>query len=1150
MSPCRQSEEDDDDEQQQCPAAATLNLSGLAGRRRRRGRGGATQKTTRIKGSGDALPKKNAYNNAASGAKVLSVSGAAADSNNKKKSNSISKRKRSSDRYYDDDAPRRPPIPSSFVDTDALTAMEADFFRGDDKKESSGSGSSSSNPKKRSNAEKQAVREKLGALKHKLDGDTSEKISNNNNNSKRTNEKTDETSDSNSGDDDDDDLFQPVFATKKKNNSTELPFKKNKKKEAAAAAAIANNTNAKTTTAEEDDDNDDDPPAQTSSSSSCTGNNNQGASTRNGATGTDDDDDDVDNREQELLQATIRDCYQAMDDGRTRTTGDVVKAVAHRLGWSQTQRRAHRPQIIRELEQLIGNRKKKQKKQQQPQQQQPTLDDLHAAVDRAFAAIPPHRLPSCSVREFVQATEQIIQQGGGGVPAFTKETRRRVKQRVAALLLQQPPAQQQQHSSAVAAIPDKSSVPLQEEQAGVPPLPKPTGVSEKKNEQSLAKPCVAAAAEEITEPSEPLEQSTRVLPTNDKSSEPSKTSAHRVAVEKAAEPAKTQTDPTKPFTDPTAENMDSAVVVVKPKKAQTAENTDDAIAVEVKPKKAAPRRPRTAKAAATTKAKPAPAPAPPRKDATMENHAFSETAPSAKAPAAKGHKRARAAKSCNLCAKCPCKLRDRDSLGGGPLTKIEFAQSDAAIEKALMKRLVKLEETTDQYEEQTDAVRRRLKKHRRDIWKKRDALLKRYDERQAKRKGTTTLSTTSRFLPDVDEFHQQLETEHLRKKRRTNTAVAQAQQAVFATTKPKIQPTLTQMFGGGKNVDDDETEEPLEKAVDSNGSEMNGDDSGKAVDRLDRALDSDGFATHNNYKDDEDDEDEISVEDDGYQQLCGPPSPAVRVESKSSSQTESADSPSKNAARHSVWDAVRNGNYNSSWDRLFYEEAEEVGVEHLLGLFGSSQQGDDAPSPASKQDGPGFSQSVLSIRGKSLAEAVTNQICADANKRSTIERVCPNWQENIAFAMGQKDEAEVSEALQNVQRAQAKLRRARLEILRKIEEEEAALGVFEESLQQSLTRFAPRTDSSTASSSSKESGPSEPTDVAFPARRAGLLAARHSVESEVRTILATPLSPSSRLLSSTATKPREGNADYQQHCKPDDTPMSVASRESLAVASQ
>lgn len=79
-----------------------------------------------------------------------------------------------------------------------------------------------------------------------------------------------------------------------------------------------------------------------------------------------------------------------------------------------------------------------------------------------------------------------------------------------------------------------------------------------------------------------------------------------------------------------------------------------------------------------------------------------------------------------------------------------FSRSDGAVERTLMRRLQKLEKSTEHLEEQTEAVRRRLKKHRRDVWKR-----KARDELRGSINTNTNRTADSYFLPDAEIFEQQ-----------------------------------------------------------------------------------------------------------------------------------------------------------------------------------------------------------------------------------------------------------------------------------------------------------------------------------------------------------------------------------------------------------
>jgi hypothetical protein len=157
-----------------------------------------------------------------------------------------------------------------------------------------------------------------------------------------------------------------------------------------------------------------------------------------------------------------------------------------------------------------------------------------------------------------------------------------------------------------------------------------------------------------------------------------------------------------------------------------------------------------------------------------------KTPAQAKAASARPPPRKRARKgSCALCTTCPC----QNSHEHDDHTMVDFksmSRSDGAVEKALIRRVQKLEKSTENLEEQAEAVRRKLKKHRRDMWRKKEQVL------QARSK---TFATESRFLPDAEEFEaQQTETQKL-----YIGVVKQAARKMFANAPGEL--LLPSLFG-------------------------------------------------------------------------------------------------------------------------------------------------------------------------------------------------------------------------------------------------------------------------------------------------------------------------------------------------------------------
>lgn len=110
----------------------------------------------------------------------------------------------------------------------------------------------------------------------------------------------------------------------------------------------------------------------------------------------------------------------------------------------------------------------------------------------------------------------------------------------------------------------------------------------------------------------------------------------------------------------------------------------------------------------------------------------------------KGRKRARTG-LCALCTTCPCK-RQNNAVGNDAVTTVTFARSQRAVEKALIRRVQKLEKTCEFYETQAEMVRKKLRQHRRDVWKTEGLLRQQIDTNHCTTDG---MISNYRFLPDV-----------------------------------------------------------------------------------------------------------------------------------------------------------------------------------------------------------------------------------------------------------------------------------------------------------------------------------------------------------------------------------------------------------------
>jgi hypothetical protein len=431
--------------------------------------------------------------------------------------------------------------------------------------------------------------------------------------------------------------------------------------------------------------------------------------------------------------------------------------------------------------------------------------------------------------------------------------------------------------------------------------------------------------------------------------------------------------------------------------------------------------------------------------------------------------------SCALCTTCPC----QNSHEHDDHTMFDFksmSRSDGAVEKALIRRVQKLEKSTENLEEQAEAVRRKLKKHRRDMWRKKEKVL------QARSKTFTT--EESRFLPDEEEFEaQQTETQKLH-----NRVVKQAARIMFATAPGELlllffcmyhvtrfivslklfllkeyQPTLTQLFGC-----------PSKKAAESK-------------DNQDADV---GVLEETKTSDPEEDLMSISSEPPTPEDDLGPleyvKSPEVegkihRVEWRQGSSannfvgsqvvrgpsawgaltTIAEEGNYDLSAEDSFFNVGNNDNFGSAWDRLFTDEKEvnDGGMDHLLGLL-QTQAGGLSQIPEASQNetilasqGAPINLFMLSQGRQSLAVEIEENVSSNKEKLAALQKACPNWKENVTYALHQQDEDHVREALEKVRESRGRMAETKRKIFEAWERQQVALDVFETALHASLTRI-------------------------------------------------------------------------------------------------
>jgi len=176
------------------------------------------------------------------------------------------------------------------------------------------------------------------------------------------------------------------------------------------------------------------------------------------------------------------------------------------------------------------------------------------------------------------------------------------------------------------------------------------------------------------------------------------------------------------------------------------------------------------------------------------------------------------------------------------------------------------------------------------------------------------------------------------------------------------------------------------------------------------------------------------------------------------------------------------------WDDLFESKNKkggaeatgvdaEAGLEDLLDLFGDGATtdsiNDDSCSvqSSSEDENQKIDMSLLSQGAQLVANQMVSRFSSRGENTTAtlLERSCPNWKENIYFALMQKDPNEIQEALENVRLSRIRMQAQRKRILDAWECKNVALEVFETALKTSAARLK-NSDDSCPSPSQQQNG--------------------------------------------------------------------------------
>lgn len=435
--------------------------------------------------------------------------------------------------------------------------------------------------------------------------------------------------------------------------------------------------------------------------------------------------------------------------------------------------------------------------------------------------------------------------------------------------------------------------------------------------------------------------------------------------------------------------------------------------------------------------------------------------------------------TCPLCSSCPCTTSAVVASVAQPLSSSSMmsmmSHSDAAVEQTLVSRLIELEQTTERYENQTDAVRRTLKKHRREMWRKHEEF------RNNKNQGQQQEGhEKSRFLPDLQELEEQHNNNNnanTKKSKIQPHVVAKAQETLF-NVNPSLKPVQKQAKEYQvPSVKNECTVEPQKGYDDDNGV--------------------DGRYVSNS---------EIeSKQGNELSTLARANSQTRRIDWRDGEKYHTGDCAGGETSI-SVWANHLAGNtFDCNWDQWIYSSNEGKNIRdkspkttaagHSLGINDQllrntmdkveplvlSSTGDTTLTltPTLNSDSV-TCLSTLSQRGQGIARGILNRIDTDPDKVALLDTECPKWRENVAYALLQQhDGDDLREALESVHQKQADLNRTKEIFLKTLVRQKTVLSVFEDALSQSLSRLRSSQLCFNTNNSNDNSGPVEQNEGFF-----------------------------------------------------------------------
>ncbi|KAL7553344.1 hypothetical protein ACHAWF_016628 [Thalassiosira exigua] len=367
----------------------------------------------------------------------------------------------------------------------------------------------------------------------------------------------------------------------------------------------------------------------------------------------------------------------------------------------------------------------------------------------------------------------------------------------------------------------------------------------------------------------------------------------------------------------------------------------------------------------------------------------------------KENKSSNGKKMCFACASCKCNSRAGSS--ATPQKPSSLSGSDARREQSLINRIQRIERDIAWKDGQRNEVARELKKHRGKMLKKWEA------------QPSNVKSQKPRYLADADASEDWLSLETKPGLKEVNRAQAR----IFGRQKTH-QPTLTQIVRGPKDADEGEH-------IEGEGIEAATKDISCQENESNEQHEANPTADHNflQFWDDSEHLEKAT-------QCFGSMRDFNRAVAKSK-RLKSTGGWARATANELKME--EDGAFDALVD--LFDESMKNGTD---GLSQNSYGADESPSSSDE-------------KAQEDAKMIKSSIEADQEQKDAIERMCPQWKENVDFVQAQTDASDLHGAMENITRATAELENMKERILQAFLDRHQTLYLYQRSLQAAIDRL-------------------------------------------------------------------------------------------------